>query len=593
MKQYRNQIITVVITLIIGVILGAIFFGGKPEEASNSEKHDHTEPKQEVWTCSMHPQIRQPEPGQCPICGMDLILLNDRSTEGIDPDAIQMTNRAMKLADIQTSIVGKGSASKNLQLTGKVQEDERSVYNQTAHFPGRIEKLFVNFTGEYISKGQKIASIYSPDLVTAQEELFEAQKFGNNALVRSAKKKLKLWKLSDAEIDMIVKSGKVMTEVPVRADVSGVVTAKKVNLGSHVMEGGVLFEVANLSKVWVVFDAYETDLQWIEIGDSILFTTPSVPGKAFQAKATFIDPLINPKTRVALVRTDVDNSKGILKPEMLVNGELKGGRINQGDESLTIPKSAVMWTGKRSVVYVKVVESTTPAFIMREVVLGPALGDSYIISEGLQPGEEIVTNGTFTIDAAAQLQGKKSMMNPEGGPNNSGHNHGGAMEPTDNSTGHAKTPHIHNVPLEFRQQLSEVVRGYFKIKDALVNSNPDEANKEAYAVLQAIEKVEMGLLEGEAHMHWMELVKSIKAELESIRKSADIESQRKTFIQLSQHITTSLKTFGIAGDAIYVQRCPMADNNKGASWLSSSKVIENPYFGEAMLKCGEVVETIK
>ena len=198
----RTLILVIVATLAGGLLLGWAFFGG-----SSEPEHSHTEviDGETVWTCSMHPQIRQNEPGDCPICGMDLIPLEDDNGEGIDPMAITMSPTAMQLANVVTAIVGSESAMKTIRLNGKVQEDERLIFSQTTHFPGRIEKLSVNFTGEYVSKGSVIASLYSPQLVTAQEELFEAYKIRESQpnLFRAAREKLKNWKLTEAQIDQI------------------------------------------------------------------------------------------------------------------------------------------------------------------------------------------------------------------------------------------------------------------------------------------------------------------------------------------------------------------------------------------------------
>lgn len=582
MKKYRNIISTGLVALIIGLLLGAVFFNKPSNKDEEDSEHKHAEQENQVWTCSMHPQIQSPEPGLCPICGMDLIPLENNSEEGLHPDEIQMTDRALKLADVQTSIVGNEQAAKVLQLTGKIQADERLVFNQTAHFPGRIEKLFVNFTGEYITKGQKIASIYSPELATAQEELFEAQKFGNEALVKSAKKKLRLWKLSETEINKIIQNKKIITEIPIRADISGVVSSKKIKLGSHVNAGTELFEVTNLDKVWAVFDAYENDLQWVSKGDSIFFTTASVSGKLFKTKVSFIDPVINPKTRVALLRTEINNTEALLKPEMLLNGELRAKKQDDA-KSLIVPKSAVMWTGSRSLVYIKTKEAPS-TFLMREVTLGSSLGDSYIILEGLSSGDEIVTNGTFTVDAAAQLQGKKSMMNRTG-----------KAEQNSEQDKDADKQDLYraDTPSAFKEQLSNFVNQYFEIKDALVNSDLEEANKMAQSTLASLKKIDMKLLKGDAHIEWMELQNTLSTELEQIIKAKKIETQRDIFIKLSEDIITSIQLFGISGSTIYIQRCPMANNNEGSRWLSASKEVLNPYFGEAMLKCGEVITEIK
>ncbi len=583
MKQYRNQIATGVIALIVGVLIGALFFGGNPKIAVEETGHDHNEEQIEIWTCSMHPQIRQNEPGNCPICGMELIPLS--SGAGSNPYSIQMSERAMQLADIQTTVVGSGSVAKTLSLTGKVQEDERRVYNQTAHFPGRIEELYVNFTGEYVKKGQKIASVYSPEMVTAQEELLEALKFGNNNLIQSARKKLKLWKLSDAEIAKIEVNGKVITEVPVTSDVSGVVISKEVSTGSHLMQGGVLYKVADLSSVWVVFDAYESQLQWIKIGDEISFQVPSAPGKSFKSKVSFIDAVINPATRVALVRVQVQNKEGLLKPEMLVNGTLK--KVADANAEITVPKSAVMWTGKRSVVYVKLTEGNETAFLMREVTLGAAINDGYVIVDGLSEGEEIVTNGTFSVDAAAQLQGKKSMMNPEGGPVNNGHDHSG-------NTNAANNNHVsQTATVTFKNSLTTLAKKYLDLKDALVNSDPKAAQVKAAITLKSLDKIPMNELEGEQHGIWMPLAKAMEESLKAIATSTSLEVQRQQFENVSNNITTALQTFGIVGDVIYEHRCPMANKGKGAIWLSSSTEVRNPYYGEAMLQCGEVIFEIK
>jgi len=301
---------------------------------------------------------------------------------------------------------------KDIFLQGKVQVDERNVSNQTSHFTGRIDKLFVSFTGETVETGQKLASVYSPELVTAQKELFEAikTKDKNPKLYNAARNKISQWKLTDAQIDAIEKGGIVLENVDIRADISGVVLKRNVSVGDHVMEGSVLFTIVDLSKVWVEFDAYEADIPWLKIGDKIKFTVISLPGVEFNQKVTFIDPIINPQTRTASVRLEVNNKNGKLKPEMFTSGTITT-KLPIEEAQLTVPKSAVMWTGKRSVVYIAVPESDDPLFEFREITLGHDLGGYFIVEQGLSEGERVVTNGAFKVDAAAQLAGKKSMMN--------------------------------------------------------------------------------------------------------------------------------------------------------------------------------------
>lgn len=410
---FNNKAVLGISCVFAGLLLGWVFFheSTKKKESAH-DGHEHID-ENTIWTCAMHPQIRQSEPGQCPICGMDLIPL-DKLTSG--PSVVEMSESAARLANIRTSKVSFMLPEKEINLQGKVELDETRVGNQTVHIPGRIEKLYVDFTGEKVRKGQKLASIYSPELVNAQKELLEAAKSknSNGLLYTAARNKLKQWKFTDAQINEIEKKGEVREDLDILADMSGIVLERKVAVGDHVMAGGVLFTMVDLSKVWVVFDAYEADIPWLQVGDKVDFTVGAVPGKAFSGKITFIDPVINAKTRTASVRLEISNSRGELKPEMFANGTVTA-KLPIDEAYLTVPKSAVMWTGKRSVVYLAIPESEKPMFEFREVTLGPDLGGYYIVKEGISEGDEVVTNGTFKVDAAAQLAGKKSMMNREKG----------------------------------------------------------------------------------------------------------------------------------------------------------------------------------
>ncbi len=415
--KYLSQIKIILPTLIIGWALGYWMFSGsvasKGEISTPQSAHDHRaeQASETIWTCSMHPQIRQPEPGQCPICGMDLIPLEE-GAGGEDSLRFTMTPQAVQLANIQTTKVGSShDVNKKIILNGKVDSDERRTWSQTAHIPGRIEKLYVSFTGEKVYKGQKIAEIYSPNVITAQQELLEAIKYVdiNPEMIESAKGKLRNWKIPEKDIDEIIHMGKLKEVFPIYADATGVITQRMVNVGDHVKEGSVLFRINNLSKLWILFDAYEEDLQHVHLGDRIEFTVAALPGKTFHTKISFIDPIINPKTRVASLRGEIFNRKGILKPAMFVKGTIHAKAASTS--KLSVPKTAILWTGKRSVVWVKIQDAEVPTFEYREVVLGPSTGDQYVIQEGIQPGEEIVTYGAFAIDASAQLNNRQSMMN--------------------------------------------------------------------------------------------------------------------------------------------------------------------------------------
>jgi len=229
-------------------------------------------------------------------------------------------------------------------------------------------------------------------------------------LLDAAREKLRLWSLTEQQITAIERSGKVSPILEIKSNTSGKVIAKQVNQGDYINQGAVLFQIADLSHVWAVFQAYEGDLPFLKQGNKINFTLQAMPGKIFSGTVSFIDPVINPSTRTAGVRVELNNRDGKLKPEMFVTGNVKAS-LSQYKHQLVIPQSAVLWTGKRSIVYVKVPNTSVPTFKMREIELGPSLSGAYVVLGGLKSGEEIVTNGTFSIDASAQLEGKQSMMN--------------------------------------------------------------------------------------------------------------------------------------------------------------------------------------
>ncbi len=216
MKSIKKTTAILIAILLTGGLIGYLVGNHQSAKSPNQQitesanQQIESSANQLIYTCSMHPQIRQNEPGDCPICGMDLIPLEDNHDDEIDPMAISMSPTAMQLANIQTAVIGTTNPVKQIRLNGKVQADERLIFSQSTHIPGRIEKLMVNFTGDYVNKGQMIASVYSPDLETAQEELLEAQKIKETQpeLFKAAREKLKNWKLTEGQIDQVLQSKK-------------------------------------------------------------------------------------------------------------------------------------------------------------------------------------------------------------------------------------------------------------------------------------------------------------------------------------------------------------------------------------------------
>jgi Cu(I)/Ag(I) efflux system membrane fusion protein len=589
-----------------GILLGALVFtsSGESDQASSGKIEEQVQKTSEtageegtVYTCSMHPQVRQDEPGDCPICGMELIPAEEADQDEGGQAELKMTETAMQIAQVQTSEVTRKRPEKEIRLTGKIEVDERKVYTQPSHFPGRIEKLYVEFKGEYVRKGQVIASVYSPDLIAAQEELLEALKTkeSNPELLEAARAKLRQWKLNDEQIRAIEERGTVSEQMKIKSDVSGVVHKQMINEGDYVKKGSILYHIARINKVWVMFDAYQQDVPLIEEGDLVDFTVSSMPGKTFTSKVTFIDPIMNEKSRVARVRTEAANTKGHLKPGMFAEGVLHADNIADGP-ALVVPESAVMWTGKRSVVYVQVPDREKPTFELREVTLGPALADSYIIEQGLSEGEEVVTHGTFAVDAAAQLAGKSSMMNQKGGATSTGHQHGGhEMESGSGQQAAMEMPESEASDLKWPDSESDnyktLVDKYLTLKNRLVNDQG--AGEQAGELLRAAKAVDMNAFSNNGHMKWMEVSETIKNKAERISKANKLEEQRKHFIQLSDAMISLVKAFDAPENTLFVQFCPMADDNQGAFWLSSEDQVRNPYYGDQMLTCGEVREEVK
>jgi Cu(I)/Ag(I) efflux system membrane fusion protein len=612
------------ITLFAGLFFGWLFFHGSGTKSKTEQvTEEHAHEKETIWTCSMHPQIRMDKPGKCPICGMDLIPLqeNTGSEEATSPDEIQMTDAAMKIADIQTMVAHKAYPHKEVYLLGKVKPDERKIAELTARFGGRIERLFINFTGQNVSKGEKLATIYSPVLLTVQKELLEAMEYkqSNPEFYKAARNKLKLWDLTDGQIDNIEQKGETQSYFDILSPITGTVTQRNVTLGDYVKEGTPLFELIDLTKVWVMLEAYESDLPWVKLGDKVNFTVQSIPGKNFTGRIGFIDPFIDPGTRIANVRVEVRNPGWVLKPDMFTNG-LVTSTIAGNKKDLMIPKTAVLWTGKRAIVYVKNPDREQPTFKYREIVLGPSAGDFYVVNEGLNEGEEIAVNGVFKIDAAAQLAGKPSMMNPsfakatDGKPKGSirtsksisGINMGNkpAKEnplntETQQGTDIKKSNRVYmeskkiEIHPQFKQQLTNVYKAYLPLKNAFVKSDAKEVAETSLKVVKSLNNVNMELLEGQTHMVWMNQLKVLEESLKKMSQNADIAEQREAFTEFNLTFYQSVKDFGLKNVTTYYQYCPMAVEQKGAYWFSDIKEIKNPYFGDAMLTCGETSETLK
>ncbi len=728
MSKFKQILIPVILVAVAAFAAGYILSGSKGQQVEKelvAEHEDHgleatvTEKGEIVWTCSMHPQIQLPEPGKCPICFMDLIPLEkggESGDEAVSLRQISLTASARKLAGIATTPVTRQSINVQTRMLGKVDYDETRIGTITAWTGGRIDKLYIDYTGSSVRKGQATASIYSPELLTAQAELIQSVKAksalkGSSLKVvkdtaarteQAAREKLRLLGLSKNQIENIIKRGKAAEHITLYSPMSGIVIKKDVVEGVYVKTGTPIYTIADLSRVWVILEAYESDLPWIKMGMKVSFNTEAYPGKNFEGKVVYIDPVVNEKTRTVRVRLEVPNKGLKLKPGMFVRA------VNTDDKQtakeLVIPASAPLVTGKRAVVYIAV-PGKEGVFEGREIVLGPKAGDFYIVKYGLSEGEEVVTKGNFKIDSAIQIIAKPSMMNPESGVKTVVHDHrsdSAAMQDMDQQAKTdrtlppifasklvflkndfdslmeiAKTGDVENSrkqfsaffesldkidasglkgdaslawkelsmllrndavlgsgvkdqqrlksitaettnhfkrldttfgisaltansankaesPEAFQMQLGKVFNAYSAFTEALAADNLQNAQKQSALMAEELKKIDNTALSGDAHKIWMDALANINDGISAIREAKDIVGVRAGLEPLSYGMIDAVEKLGIKSTKpVYEIFCPMAFDFKGAKWMQSDEDIRNPYFGEAMLKCGEVERQLK
>jgi Cu(I)/Ag(I) efflux system membrane fusion protein len=522
-----------------------LFFAGwwfaLPSEKKDTQGDSASEIKQE-WTCSMHPQIRQPNFGLCPICSMDLIPLEAGNNEG-GLREITVSDEAAALLDLRVSPVLRAPAQVEVNLFGKIDYDERKIVTTTARMSGRIDRLYADFTGTTVSKGDAIAEIYSPELYVAQQELIQAVKSLTpsatpsvrnirRSLLNAAREKLRLLEVSDLQIAAIEKQKKPTDHITLTATQDGIIVKLNAKEGQYLKTGDPLFGIANLNSVWLKMEAYESDLPWLRYAQDVSFNVEAIPGKTFHGRIAFIDPQLDPKRRIVKLRVNVDNKNFLLKPGMFANVQAKAkvalhGRVLSADlagkwispmhpeivkdgpgkcdicgmplvpaeeygfvapsgpvvNPLLIPVSSVLRTGNRAIVYVRLPNKTEPVFEGRVIVLGSRAGNYFIVQGGLSAGELVVTKGAYKLDSELQIKAKPSMMNPNAG---------------------IEERSAKNAPGQLVGQWSSILRTYGKLAPAMEKGDHETAAVELATMKTALGNIKHDQLQPEELALWKE-----------------------------------------------------------------------------------------
>lgn len=339
----------------------------------------------------MHPWYKSDKPGKAPDCGMDLVAVYEGDTNA----GLAISPQRQQLIGVQTGVVEKRPVGKTIRTNARIAADETRLAKVTTKFDGYIQQLYVDFTGEAVRKGQPLFTIYSPDLLSAQQEYLLALRSSVHVpgLLEAARDRLRLWDISDADIRALERSGKPKTSLTIYSPVSGVVTNKAAVAGARAMSGEPLYEIANLDRVWALADVYESELPFVKLGAP---ATVTVNGTTFDGRITFIAPVVDEATRTVKVRIDIDNRTGALKPDMFAEATVEEPQR----ETLVVPASAVLQTGTRNVVFVV----NGNAFEPRDVEIGTR-DDQYIeIRSGVVEGEKVATQANFLIDSESRLR---------------------------------------------------------------------------------------------------------------------------------------------------------------------------------------------